>query len=299
VDVDGQVYGIDGRGEGGIAFAPPSSLGEGKRYEWNVSPKRTNIKTAPTWVIEFINACARRAGRNGQINTQGAFQAGQSLELNKHNESLLHSSFAEGDLNKDSTNTRDANTYEERIADAMMKLLRDAGLDENVHFSGKVSTRGPFGSLYSFVCKGPRKCIHGHCHNGSNNLTLIKRGWVVLYRCFGSECSEKPLVEVGTLSRTHCEMRILQSCIQYLTIQCFLTIARCCPRPNTNVMWISSNATSCNAIEGWLPFLVRYMPLMAGFLPKGKTFDIGTDIAGCQTVPIMCNQFSQATSRGF
>jgi hypothetical protein len=201
VDVDGQVYGIDGRGEGGIAFAPPSSLGEGINYEWNVSPERINISTAPTWVIELINGCARRAGRNGQINTQGAFQALQSSELEKHDELLLHSSFEdEADLNKDSINTRDARAYEKTIADAMMKLLRDAGLDENVQFSGKVSTRGPFGSLYSFVCKGPRMCIHGHCHNGSNNLTLIKRGWVVLYRCFGSECSEKPLVEVGTLS---------------------------------------------------------------------------------------------------
>jgi hypothetical protein len=201
VDVDGQVYGIDGRGEGGIAFAPPSSLGEGIKYEWNVSPKRINISTAPTWVIELINGCARRAGRNGQINTQGAFQAMQSSKLEKHDELLLHSSFAdEADLNKDSINTRDARAYEKKIADAMMKLLSDAGLDENVQFFGKVSSRGPFGSLYSFVCKDPRMCIHGHCHNGSNNLTLIKRGWVVLYRCFGSECSEKPLVEVGTLS---------------------------------------------------------------------------------------------------
>jgi hypothetical protein len=87
-DVDGQVYGIDGRGEGGIAFAPPSSLGEGIKYEWNVSPERINISTAPTWVIELINGCARRAGRNGQINTQGAFQAMQSSELENHYESL-------------------------------------------------------------------------------------------------------------------------------------------------------------------------------------------------------------------
>jgi hypothetical protein len=34
VDVDGQLYGIDGRGEGGVAFAPPSSLGVGKEYRW-------------------------------------------------------------------------------------------------------------------------------------------------------------------------------------------------------------------------------------------------------------------------
>lgn len=204
VDVDGQVYGIDGRGEGGIAFAPPSSLGDGKEYEWNVVPKRANIKNAPTWVIDLINTSARRVGRNGQLtNTHDALRTKQISEVNEHDESLLHSSFAdEENLNKDSINTRDAQAYETRIADAMKKLLRDAGLDQNVRFSGKVSSRGPFGSLYSFVCNGPRKCIHNYHHNGSNNFTLIKRGWEVLYRCFGLECSEKPLVELGNLSLT-------------------------------------------------------------------------------------------------
>jgi hypothetical protein len=192
---------MDGAKEESHSDAPPSSLGQGKNYEWNVSPERTKIKTAPTWVIEFINACARRAGRNGQITLKMRFMQGRARNSTNMMSRFCIFPFAdEGDLNKDSTNTRDANAYEDRIADAMMKLLRDAGLDENVHFSGKVSPRGPFGSLYSFVCTGPRKCIHGHCHNGSNNLPLIKRGWVMLYRCFGSECSEKPLVEVGTLS---------------------------------------------------------------------------------------------------
>jgi hypothetical protein len=147
---------VDGRGEGGIAFAPPSSLGDGKEYQWNVTPERTNIATAPAWVIDLINASARRVGRNGQlVNTQDAFSAGQSSELNKHNESLLHSSFADKrNLNEDSINTQDAKAYGVRIADAMMKLLKNSGLDENVRFSGKVFPRGPFGSLCSFVCKG-------------------------------------------------------------------------------------------------------------------------------------------------
>jgi hypothetical protein len=135
------------------------------------------------------------------MNIQDALQTKQISKVNELDESLLHSTFAdEEDLNKDSINTRDAQAYESRIADAMTKLLKDAELNENVRFSGKVSPRGPFGSLYFFVCKGPRKCIHGHRHNGSNNFTLIKRGWVVLYRCFGLECSEKPLIELGSLS---------------------------------------------------------------------------------------------------
>jgi hypothetical protein len=62
VDVDGQVYEIDGRGEGGIAFALPSSLGDGKEYKWNVLPIRTNIKTASTWVIDLLNSSARQVG---------------------------------------------------------------------------------------------------------------------------------------------------------------------------------------------------------------------------------------------
>jgi hypothetical protein len=201
LDVDGQIYGIDGRGGGGIAFAPPSSLGDGRDYKWNVLPRRTNIKAAPTWIMDLINNCARRVGQTKHLITPDAFQAGRSSE---HDESFLRSQPfpEEGDLSKDPMNTRDAHAYEDKIADAMIKLLKNAGLDENVRFSGKVSSRGPFDDLYSFICKGPQKCIHNHQHNGSNNFTLIKRGWVVLYRCFQLECSKKPLVELGNLSLT-------------------------------------------------------------------------------------------------
>jgi hypothetical protein len=126
VDVDGQVYGIDGRGEGGIAFAPPSSLGDGKEYRWNVLPKRTNIKTAPTWVIDLINTSARRVGRCRQINAHDALRAKQISEIDEHDKSLLLSSFAdEEDLNKDSINTREAQSYETRIADAMTKNVAE------------------------------------------------------------------------------------------------------------------------------------------------------------------------------
>ncbi|GAQ93573.1 hypothetical protein KFL_016630010 [Klebsormidium nitens] len=38
VDVGGQLYGIDGRGEGGIAFCPPSTLEDGVAYTWNMAP---------------------------------------------------------------------------------------------------------------------------------------------------------------------------------------------------------------------------------------------------------------------
>lgn len=87
----------------------------------------------------------------------------------------------------------------DRIVDAMMTLLRDNGLNTNVRFSGNVTSRGPYGMLYSFICDGPRKCIHGHRHDGSNNLTLVKRGWTVFYRCFGTECTEKPLALLGNI----------------------------------------------------------------------------------------------------
>ena len=203
LDVNGQLYGIDGRGEGGIAFAPPSSLGDGKEYRWNVPLKRTNIKSAPTWVIKLVNSSARRAGQTVHTSTQNAVQSILYSSLVEDGNMLLQPSVEkDGDSADDSLEIRDAQACEHKIAAAMMKLLKNAGLDENVSFSGKVSSRGPLGSFYSFICKGPRRCIHGHRHNGSNNFTLIKRGWVVLYRDFGVECSKKPLVELGNLSLT-------------------------------------------------------------------------------------------------
>jgi hypothetical protein len=166
--------------------------------------KRTNIKPAPTWVIELVNSSARRAGRTMHTSTRKAVQSIRCSSLVEDGNMLLQPSVAnDGDLNENSLDTRDAQACEHTIAAAMMKLLKNTGLDENVSFSGKVSSHGPLGSLYSFICKGPRRCIHGHRHNGSNNLTLAKRGWVVLYRCFGGvDCSERPLVELENLSLT-------------------------------------------------------------------------------------------------
>lgn len=207
VDFDGQLYGIDGRGEGGIAFCPPSTLGDGLAYKWITAPIRANIKPAPAWVIDFINGCAKRAGQPSVAPTSscksddsasvGARGGGRSGWLD---EGLgATGDFDEPCVNESSATPRDAQPAESKIADGMMKLLQNDELDSNVRFSGKVTPRGPDGTFYSFICDGPRKCIHGRRHHGSNNFTLIKRGWTVMYRCFGTECSAKPLKELGSL----------------------------------------------------------------------------------------------------
>jgi phage/plasmid-associated DNA primase len=206
VDFEGQFWGIDGRGEGSIAFAPPSSLGEGSDYTWKMEPIRENIRPAPAWIIDFINGSAKRAGRASiapALSCRLGYEAATAEQGGSRGQDgvpdLGTNGPEEACIDESSLEPRDADEAETKIADGMMKLLRNDGLDSNVRFSGKVTPRGPEGSFYSFICDGPRKCIHGHRHSGSNNFTLIKRGWTVMYRCFGTECSAKPLKELGSL----------------------------------------------------------------------------------------------------
>jgi hypothetical protein len=62
--VDGTLFGIDGRGVGGLLFAPPSSYtetrGETKSYSW--APGGDGVpQPMPAWLVGVINACSSGA----------------------------------------------------------------------------------------------------------------------------------------------------------------------------------------------------------------------------------------------
>jgi P4 family phage/plasmid primase-like protien len=203
VDYEGQYYGIDGRGDGGVVLAPPGSPQIGFNYTWCAQPLRTNIRPAPSWLIRFLNDSAKRSANKSLVSTssdriQELSANGADSEQTRGLESSTVKETMQMEVDTDDTHNRQAIEHK-KIADAMMQLLQDAGLGTEVCFSGNVTSRGSYGMLYSFICHGPRTCIHGHQHTGSNNLTLVKRGWTVFYRCFGSECNEKPLTELGNI----------------------------------------------------------------------------------------------------
>jgi hypothetical protein len=178
LDYNGQVYGIDDRGEGGIAFAPPSAIAPNCKYTWNGNPVRQAINAAPAWVIDIINRCTKGAG---QLAPKVSVDYAMEVIINDQNMFKIDSCDDENEEDEPMSMSK-AKSSERKIAEAMMTLLRNRELHENVRFSGNISSHGPEGTFYSFICEGPRRCIHGHQHNGSNNLTLIKKGWIILYR---------------------------------------------------------------------------------------------------------------------
>ncbi|GAQ92722.1 hypothetical protein KFL_011090010 [Klebsormidium nitens] len=130
VDFDGQLYGIDGRGEGGIAFCPPSTLGDGLAYKWNTAPIRANIKPAPAWVIESINGCAKRAGQMSVAPTLScrfddtAMVGGFESEKDEVPD-LGTGESGESCIDESSLTPRDAEPAESKIADGKLHPTHD------------------------------------------------------------------------------------------------------------------------------------------------------------------------------
>jgi hypothetical protein len=186
----GRAYSIDGRGDGGIIFAPPSCISDGTRYSWTSDEMfgKDSIKSPPKWLITLLN----------ESNLP-------QLHANDVSKKLTATSFidelepTESSLNDDTLQDSEVvKPCHLAIAQGMVVLLKSKGLEGE--FTKIVRDFGPTGRLYGFTSHGKtRTCIHGHNHNGSNNFTLIKKGWQVTYRCFGDECSTKPNALLGNL----------------------------------------------------------------------------------------------------
>jgi hypothetical protein len=196
--VDKKVFGIDGRGVGGVVFAPPTSYvnarGELATYEWiNGPPSYEACKDMPLWLTEFVNdhAGKRAAAREEEEKTADEIP-GANIEAPEPGGAESPSFEPDRPI----SNIGLPHGKELLLAE-LSKMLRKAGDSTSTYMSSL--SHGLYGTYYCYRTHGPRRCFFGHQHSGSNNFNLLKRGRNVYYRCHGVDCSHKPPKKLGVL----------------------------------------------------------------------------------------------------
>ncbi|GAQ86065.1 hypothetical protein KFL_002680110 [Klebsormidium nitens] len=197
--VDGKVFGVDGRGVGGVMFAQPASYvdgqGELKTYQWlNGPPSYDACQNMPQWLTELVN---NNAGKCATTEEEE-----ESSSVGSELAGFVDASGLEGveassiELNPPSVSSGSPHSKDLFLA-KLAEMLKEVG-DTTSTYAGSLS-HGLYGTYYCYRTHGPRRCFLGHMHSGSNNFNLLKRGLNVYYRCHGNECSHKPVKKLGVL----------------------------------------------------------------------------------------------------
>lgn len=199
VKYEGETYGIDGRGQGGVIFCPPSSYmdEEGRTYEytWDFGEPRLGCNPAPDWLTDLINA----QGSSGlpETSTDASEIAQGSLDVTAPlnplpSASPLHTS----GMHTTGMHTGVAN---DGIVREIKGLLHEKANDSTSRCTTTID-HGPYGTFYCFRVSGARTCFLGQAHDGSNNFNVLKRGKRLMYRCHGAVCSRERVRSLGDLS---------------------------------------------------------------------------------------------------
>jgi hypothetical protein len=199
VKVGDESYGVDGRGMGGIVFAEPTSYvngqGELATYQWqNGPPSYDACREMPKFLVDLVNYHAGQRAIASEEEKETTYDTlGASIDVSESSEE------AEGpsvELNCPISNG-DRPHGRELLLGELSKMLKEAGDSSSMYASAL--PHGLYGTYYCYRTHGPRRCLFGHMHSGSNNFNLLKRGRVVSYRCHGVECSHKPAKVLGVL----------------------------------------------------------------------------------------------------
>jgi hypothetical protein len=203
--VDGKKYGIDGRGTGGLCYAPPARYlgnhGESLTYSW--APEGGGVPQAmPSWLVETINRGT--SGSGSSIASEPCAPPAPAVE-----------SLGEVDQKPASEDEMVQPTRPVELVAAgarpvqflqdgslvreLQKLLKEKANDSSSTY-GSALPHGLYGTFYCFRTTGPRTCFFGREHSGSNNFNLLKRGRDVFYRCHGNLCSHEPVRKLGELT---------------------------------------------------------------------------------------------------
>jgi hypothetical protein len=179
---DGQKFAVDGRGTGGVIFAPPSTYGEGtdtcREYTW-VTGGDGKIKGMPPWIVSLINR--GRASEGVSRHAKGQVPHHKEVHLEQIEPDAVDNAEAGGPAAKAALGSAHVE---------VTQLVRERAKDCSSYYTG--STVLPDGNrLFQFRVNGPRQCYLGKTHRGSNNFTVIQGcagDFQELYNCFGSGC---------------------------------------------------------------------------------------------------------------
>jgi hypothetical protein len=199
VNVGNKVYGVVGRGTGGIVFAEPTSYvngqGELATYQWeNGPPSYDACKKMPEILVDLVNNHAGQRAAASEEEEETAHETpGASIDVP---ESIEGARSPRVELDRP-ISIGDCPHGKELLLVELSKMLKKAG-DSTSTYASSLS-HGLYGTYYCYRTHGPRRCFLGHQHSDSNNFNLLKRGRNVYYRCHGVDCSHKPAKKLGIL----------------------------------------------------------------------------------------------------
>jgi P4 family phage/plasmid primase-like protien len=198
--VDGALYGVDGRGVGGLLFAPPScytgTRGETKSYSW--APGGDGApQPMPAWLVGVINACS--SGASSPVASELSDGLSTPPPLANADAGLPSSPLGSGDAPAERVEEASVPAHLELLLRELKAMLREKANDSTSVYASALP-HGLHGTYYCFRTRGPSTCFFGREHSGSNNFNLMKRGRNVFHRCHGDQCSHEPARKLGQLT---------------------------------------------------------------------------------------------------
>jgi hypothetical protein len=158
---DGALFGIDGRGTGGLLFAPPSRYmgkrGETKSYSW--APGGDGVpQPMPACLVGVINAGSSGAespiaqGLSGGLSTPQPFANADA--------SVPSSSLASGDAPAERVEVDSVPVHLGLLVHELKVMLREKANDSTSAYASALP-HGLHGTYYCFRTQGPRVCFFG------------------------------------------------------------------------------------------------------------------------------------------
>jgi hypothetical protein len=175
IEFDRKVYGVDGRGVGGVVFAQPASYvnGEGKlaTYEWLIDgpPSFDACQDMPPWLTALVNDI----GKHATMEEEDVSSIAKSVA--EHVNAIVAEGIEAPSIEPNVPAVSSGSPHSKELLLAKFaEMLKKTGYTTST-YAGSLS-HGLYGTYYCNRTHGPRRCFFTHTHLGSNNFNLLKRG---------------------------------------------------------------------------------------------------------------------------